>query len=114
MLWDTIKELCKLFVHREGVNPSSMDGVNDLRDHRSFHVQVVFWKQKNKLNQIKPFSGLLRIKAQTQEQFKDGIWILCPLFNAKYFVLIMSLYRPKKVTMKLFKDNLSNGPYLGS
>ena len=23
-------------VHREGVNPSSMDGVPDLRDHNSF------------------------------------------------------------------------------
>ena len=24
-----------MFVHREGVNPNSMDGVPDLRDHRS-------------------------------------------------------------------------------
>ena len=36
VLWDTIKGLCIAFVHREGVNPSSMDGVNDLRDHISF------------------------------------------------------------------------------
>ena len=27
-----------MFVHREGVNPNSMDGVNDLRDHRSFRI----------------------------------------------------------------------------
>ena len=25
-----------MFVHREGDNPNSMDGVNDLRDHNSF------------------------------------------------------------------------------
>ena len=35
VLWGTIEELCKVFVHREGDNPSSMDGVSDLRDHRS-------------------------------------------------------------------------------
>ena len=33
---------------------------------------------------------------------------------AKCFVSIMSLSRPKKVTMKLLKDSLSNGPYLVS
>ena len=26
---------CLVSVHREGVNPSSMDGVSDLRDHNS-------------------------------------------------------------------------------
>ena len=40
LFWDTIRELCQVSVHREGVNPSSMDGVPDLRDHNSFRVGV--------------------------------------------------------------------------
>ena len=35
LFWDSIRELCQVSVHREGVNPSSMDGVPDLRDHNS-------------------------------------------------------------------------------
>ena len=35
LLWDSIKGLCQVSVHREGVNPSSMEGVHDLRDHIS-------------------------------------------------------------------------------
>ena len=35
LFWGSIKELCQVSVHREGVNPSSMDGVPDLRDHNS-------------------------------------------------------------------------------
>ena len=41
LFWETIRGLCKMFVHREGDNPSSMDGVNDLRDHRSFFEIVM-------------------------------------------------------------------------
>ena len=33
--------MCKVFVHREGVNPNSMDGVPDLRDYRSFNEHVL-------------------------------------------------------------------------
>ena len=37
-------------VHREGVNPSSMDGVPDLRDHNSFgesqKEEVDFWTSR--------------------------------------------------------------------
>lgn len=28
---------CKVFIHREGYNPNSMDGVHDLLDHNSFN-----------------------------------------------------------------------------
>ena len=35
MLWDSIYGLCQVSVHREGVNPSSMEGVLDLSDHIS-------------------------------------------------------------------------------
>ena len=35
LLWDSIREMCQVSVHR-GVNPSSMDGVPDLCDHNSF------------------------------------------------------------------------------
>ena len=38
VFWDSIKGLCQESVHREGVNPSSMDGVPDLRDHNRFLV----------------------------------------------------------------------------
>ena len=31
---------CLVSVHREGVNPSSMDGVPDLRDHNSFGLAL--------------------------------------------------------------------------
>ena len=30
------QKLCLVSVHREGVNPNSMDGVPDLHDHNSF------------------------------------------------------------------------------
>ena len=30
VLWDSIYGLCQVSVHREGVNPISMEGVNDL------------------------------------------------------------------------------------
>ena len=33
--WDSIYGLCQVSVHREGVNPSSMEGVLDLSDHIS-------------------------------------------------------------------------------
>ena len=36
--WDTIGGLCKVFVHRVGVNPSSMDGDPDLLDHNRFFL----------------------------------------------------------------------------
>ena len=36
LFWDIIRGSCKEFVHREGDNPNSMDGVNDLLDHNSF------------------------------------------------------------------------------
>ena len=32
-LWDTIRGLCLMSVHREGENPSSINGVSDLGDH---------------------------------------------------------------------------------
>ena len=35
VLWDSIYGLCQVSVHREGVNPSSMEGVLDLSDHIS-------------------------------------------------------------------------------
>ena len=31
-------------VHREGENPSSMDGVPNLHDHRSFHNDILLYK----------------------------------------------------------------------
>ena len=34
LLWDSIYELCQVSVHREGVDPNSMEGVRDL-DHIS-------------------------------------------------------------------------------
>ena len=35
LILDTIKVLCWVSLHREGNNPSSMEGVPDLRDHNS-------------------------------------------------------------------------------
>ena len=34
VLWNSIYELCQVSVHREGVDPNSMEGVRDL-DHIS-------------------------------------------------------------------------------
>ena len=41
VFWDSIYELCQESVHREGVDPNSMEGVRDLN-----HIGVV--KQSNK------------------------------------------------------------------
>ena len=41
VLWDSIYGLCQVSVHREGVNPSSMEGVLDLSDHIS--VNFISW-----------------------------------------------------------------------
>ena len=35
VFWDSIYGLCQVSVHREGVDPSSMEGVLDLSDHIS-------------------------------------------------------------------------------
>ena len=35
LIWDTSKGLCWVFVHGDGDNPISMEGVPDLRDHNS-------------------------------------------------------------------------------
>ena len=35
VFWDSIYGLCQVSVHREGVNPSSMEGFLDLSDHIS-------------------------------------------------------------------------------
>ena len=35
MFWESIYGLCQVSVHREGVNPSSMEGVLDLSDYIS-------------------------------------------------------------------------------
>ena len=45
-----------MFVHREGVKPSSMDGVHDLRDHRSF-VLSAFQNEQ---------SGQIRVEMSSQ------------------------------------------------
>ena len=34
------QKLCQVSVHREGVNPSSMDGVPDLHDHNSINKLI--------------------------------------------------------------------------
>ena len=38
LLWDSIYELCQVSVHREGVDPNSMEGVRDL-DHISVEIK---------------------------------------------------------------------------
>ena len=42
--WDSIYGQCQVSVHREGVNPSSMEGVLDLSDHISVDsgLQMVY------------------------------------------------------------------------
>ena len=40
LLWDSIYELCQVSVHREGVDPNSMEGVRDL-DHISVAYRVL-------------------------------------------------------------------------
>ena len=47
LLWDSIYELCQVSVHREGVDPNSMEGVRDL-DHIS--VEESMTKQYCLLN----------------------------------------------------------------
>ena len=37
--WDSIYGLCQVSVHREGVNPSSMEGVLELKDHISVNLR---------------------------------------------------------------------------
>ena len=40
LLWDSIYELCQVSVHREGVDPNSMEGVRDL-DHISVGPEIL-------------------------------------------------------------------------
>ena len=40
VFWDSIYELCQESVHREGVDPNSMEGVGDL-DHISVETLVL-------------------------------------------------------------------------
>ena len=40
LFWDSIYGLCQVSVHREGDNPSSMEGVLDLSDHISVTLSL--------------------------------------------------------------------------
>ena len=60
------QELCQVSVHREGVNPSSMDGVPDLRGHNSFIViKIVYYESSSGTspNKLEHFETLKRYKS---------------------------------------------------
>ena len=49
VFWDSIYRLCQVSVHREGVNPNSMEGVLDLSDHISVGKGKIQARRKIKL-----------------------------------------------------------------
>ena len=48
LFWEYHRGLCQVSVHREGVNPSSMEGVKDLRDLISVNL-IYLGKERKKL-----------------------------------------------------------------
>ena len=63
-------------------------------------------------NELIPRS--LTLKTEPQEHCKDTITFFISMILGKTLSLVMCLWRPKKVSRKLLKDSLSNGPYLVS
>ena len=52
--------LCQVFVHREGVDPSSMEGVLDLSDHISVEDIIQYWYEFCILFKINHFIARLQ------------------------------------------------------
>ena len=74
MFWDSIYGLCQVSVHREGVNPSSREGVLDLSDHISVVdlSDFVFKVQKKSLRYSVNFSLVFWLQLSCMLCFKGS------------------------------------------
>ena len=100
-----------MFVHREGVNPNSMDGVSDLRDHKSFFTasrnltygEAVKWKRKCYDYDKK------EDKVKVKETWKDDVVLAVTSFSGTQAleddVLFHSRQAPKIVPLLNFGNS---------